>query len=153
MPAPEILRLSAEASDPLRTKAIAFLCEQVYSCGPDAIEHDMFIEARPQLYGLWEGDALVGAAALTFMGDPETELTLIAIDPAWRGQYLGELLLAAMEAEAAATGASYMRAYPQTPAWGFFIGQGFDVHPDEDFAGFVTKRLPAVGVDIRGANL
>ncbi|HEX7963876.1 MAG TPA: GNAT family N-acetyltransferase [Candidatus Saccharimonadales bacterium] len=153
MSVPEILRLSADESDPLRTQAIAFLCEQVYLCGPEAIERDMFIETRPQLYGLRQGDTLVGAAALTFMGNPETELTLIAIDPAWRGQYLGELLLAAMEAEAAAAGAAYLRAYPQTEAWGFFAGQGFEVHPDEDFAGFVAKRLPPVGVDIRGANL
>ena len=83
--------------------------EKLFGAGP---------EGTPRAFGAWEGDALVGVAAVCGRW-----LRLIAVDPRARRRGAGGALLAACEAEASAQHAPRLRVLDQP---GNYLAPGVD---------------------------
>jgi len=103
----------------------------------------------PRTFGAWDGDALVGVAAVG-----GSRIRLLAVVPAARGRGIGSALLAACEADARAAGEATLRTLDQP---GNYLAPGIDERNTETIAwlerrGWVRADEPRLDVliDVRG---
>jgi putative acetyltransferase len=92
----------------------------------------------------------VGCGAIVLNGDGTGEMKRVYIDPAHRGQHLGETLLAALEDEALSRHCHTVRletGIKQHAAVGFMSSAGYDLRPafapyaDDPLSLFMEKAL------------
>jgi len=103
----------------------------------------------PRTFGAWDGDALVGVAAVG-----GSRIRLLAVVPAARSRGIGSALLAACEADARAAGEATLRTLDQP---GNYLAPGIDERNTETIAwlerrGWVRADEPRLDVliDVRG---
>jgi len=77
-----------------------------------------------RLYGLWQGDALIGSGALEYYGDAAL-LRSVAVADAMQGQGYGVFITGALERQARAEGATVLILLTTT-AGKFFAKQGYE---------------------------
>jgi amino-acid N-acetyltransferase len=81
------------------------------------------IGAHTRLYGLWQGDVLIGSGALEYYGDAAL-LRSVAVAEAGQGQGYGAFITGALERLARAEGAASLILLTTT-AEGFFAKRGY----------------------------
>ena len=103
----------------------------------------------PRTFGAWDGEALVGVAAVG-----GSRIRLLAVVPAARGRGIGSALLAACETDARAAGEATLRTLDQP---GNYLAPGIDERNTEAIAwlerrGWVRDDEPRLDVliDVRG---
>lgn len=103
----------------------------------------------PRTFGAWDGEALVGVAAVG-----GSRIRLLAVVPAARGRGIGSALLAACETDARAAGEATLRTLDQP---GNYLAPGIDERNTEAIAwlerrGWVRADEPRLDVliDVRG---
>ena len=74
---------------------------------------------------IYDGDSLIGCAALHFYGPTIAELRSLAVDPAFQGTGAGRLLLQAIDAEAKAFDLQALFAFTYVPD--FFAKMGYSL--------------------------
>ncbi len=135
--------LLAEGYAPDRRKAEGFFAD----CPPGS---DI---SRSQHLGVFSGAVLIGVAELSFgfPQAPDAYLGLMILDPAWRGQGAGRLLLAQVESLARNAGAArlYLGVLEVNPrGQAFWQRQGFEPTGVSRVDADTGRRLFRLGKDL-----
>jgi mycothiol synthase len=103
----------------------------------------------PRAFGAWEGDALVGVAALA-----DDRVRVLAVEPTARGRGIGSALLTACETTARAAGETRLRTLDQA---GNYLAPGVDERNTETIAWLERRGWKPTGeprlnvlIDVRG---
>ena len=73
----------------------------------------------------WDGERLIAAGRLFKVGDGIYTIGRVAVDADYRGQYVGDTVMRALEDKAVQLGAAFIRIYAQEQALGFYKKQGY----------------------------
>ena len=73
----------------------------------------------------WDGDRLIAAGRLFKVDDGVYTIGRVAVDADYRGQYVGDTVMRALEDKAVQLGAAFIRLYAQEQALGFYEKQGY----------------------------
>lgn len=97
-----------------------FMEEQGY-----AFDYDEKDETAWHIVG-WDGDTVIAAGRLFRVRDNVFAIGRLAVKQEYRGQYVGDTLMRALEDKAVQLGAAFIELYAQEHAVGFYRKQGYE---------------------------
>ncbi len=73
----------------------------------------------------WDGDTVIAAGRLFHIHDAVYAIGRLAVKKEYRGQYVGDTVMRALEDKAVRLGAAFVELYAQEHAIGFYQKQGY----------------------------
>lgn len=97
-----------------------FLQEQGFPYDADAQDDSAYHIAG------WDGERLIAAGRLFHLEGNTYSIGRVAVDAEYRGQYVGDTIMRALEDKAVQLGAAFIELHAQEQAVGFYEKQGYE---------------------------